>query len=162
MAAPVLLDTKHSSGTQFQFESCNSTTLGLKSSVFFAGCNHSGCQSYYFNYIRIINPQTGHCLTGHALGKSNISELVPQNCNASPKNASQLFLASQEQTGPNDPGASAIYGAAYVYPYDALGPYSSPSSQYPYNSWYLATDHKTILYYSWNGSVSYLNAVATT
>lgn len=145
-------------GTKFKFQTCNFDPPGYNAYQDQGEGYDAGCPTYYIDFIRIISPTSGDCLTQKPLPNSNLVELVPKKCNPNPTDTSQLFIANQQVLYSCFGGEPryAHYYPAGLYAIDADNVYGD---QWPATSWVLAANGKTVQYFIANGTESNLNAV---
>jgi hypothetical protein len=100
-------------------------------------CADFGCVKSYTDYIHVINPRTGHCLTTQNYLAPR-SKLVFQACDPAPTNFSQLFQASQV--------VNYDHGFHHITSYSEvdLDPIQLSYDTDPFQAWILAKDNKTI------------------
>ena len=126
-----------STGATFKLKTCNSTSLGLSPSVQ-SSCSHSGCYHTYTDYVQIINPYTGHCLTTLNY-KANATKLGFQACDAAATTMYQLFETDQQVLYTLGYQQLTSYGNVDFNPIN-LGQPPDP----PFQAWTLANNYKDI------------------
>ena len=143
-ANPVILNTNNPAGTTFHFQSCTSSSLGFgpHNTGDDYECDAAGCERDYYNYIRIINPTSGNCLTTKPAA-NGYTELYFTKCNANPTTTSQIFQAFQAvELGYNFQGIRRYY-SSYLSPFGYEAYYNSYEAQ---SAWVVGDNTKTILY----------------
>ena len=95
-ANPVILNYNKPAGITFHFESCTYSSLGFVPHNIDDSndCCEAGFERDYFQYIRIINPTSGNCLTTKP-ATNGFTELYFAKCNPNPTTTSQIFMAFQ-------------------------------------------------------------------
>ena len=97
----------------FFVRTCNSSTLGLHAYNVPTGCTQSSdtnCHSW--NYIQILNPKTGNCMTWDQYGAAGGSNITFTPCDHTPATTNQLFKAksmSFYESYPNPGPLSPIF-----------------------------------------------------
>ena len=132
---------QNQTGTAFHFETCSSKSLNFSSSAVTDDCFDTGCQKYYYNDIRIINPTTGHCLTARPTG-NGFSALTPEPCNGNPTTTAQIFQTLQYVF------YTPFYGERVGYGDVRISPYGYGENLFQYgerDAWVIGSDNKTLL-----------------
>lgn len=130
-------------GVIFNLKTCNSTSLNKKSSVTVT-CNNdgTGCFKDYIDYVQIIHPSTGHCLTNQHYS-ANYSLAVWQPCNPNPTTLYQLWVSDRglilEEECCFSPGPVADWNACCT---SMIPPYKPTGDNY--FSWLYTNDNKTV------------------
>ena len=132
------LSNTTSKGATFYVKACNSTSLGVSSPQVQSSCSHSGCYHAYTNYVQLINPSTGHCLTSLNY-KAAASKLGFKTCDAAATNFYQLFETDQQVLYTMGYQALTSYGDVDFNPIN-LGQPPDP----PFQAWTLDESYKSI------------------
>ena len=133
-------------GETFHFEACNlGTPLNLGTNYtetpLSDGCRYNMCQTVYANFIRIINPASGHCLTSlhYAQPKKQFTSFRFTPCEANPTTFEQFFMAQQEYTEYFDDQGTT----GYAYGPVVINNVGYQWSGYETLAWNLKKDHRT-------------------
>ena len=139
---PWTMGKKTDAGVIFNLKKCNSTSLKLKSSNKVT-CNNdgTGCFKDYYDYVQVIHPSTGHCLTNLHY-TANYSTTAFQTCDTNPKTPYQLWLVDRliflEEECCFSPGPPTDWNPYYT----SMVPLLWDKRDAP--SWAYANDNKTV------------------
>ena len=109
-------------GKRFHFQACNSTSLNMTAQVRINGQCPDFCAVQHNIFIRVINPDSGHCLTMRNL-TAHQGDLYFSECNPDPIDTSQMFQVEQDISFYKKPNGHVVTASAPLY---FMTPFSNP------------------------------------
>ncbi|MCJ1328921.1 hypothetical protein MMC10_005598 [Thelotrema lepadinum] len=133
-----------STGATLHVKTCNSTSLSTPGTQIHpstqSSCGHGGCYTQFTNYIQLLNPSTGHCLTALNYNAS-LSATGFKPCNTDPKNLAQLWETDQQVDYPlgGNVGNPSSYGTVEFSNIEVANTPDYPPDP-PFLAWALSGD----------------------